>query len=71
MTAIALHQSYMMQWHSLFRTIKSSGRFSTGFREISRLGSDFIFLRWIKRAHIRIQVTSLYRWKKQGINHKF
>jgi len=44
---------------------------STGFRGISRLGSAFIFLQWFKLAHICIQVTSLHKWKKQGINHKF
>jgi len=41
------------------------------FRGISRLGSAFIFLWWFKLAHICIQVTSLHKWKKQGINHKF
>jgi len=40
--------------------IKSSRRFSTGFRGISRLGSAFIFLRWFKIAHICIQVTSFH-----------
>ena len=47
-----------------------SSTFSTGFRGISQLGSAFIFLRWFKLAHICIQVTSLHKWKKQGINHK-
>jgi len=41
------------------------------FRGISRLGSAFIFLQWFKLAHISIHVTSLHKWKKQGINHKF
>jgi len=41
------------------------------FRGISQLGSAFIFFRWFKLAHICIQVTSLHKWKKQGINHKF
>ena len=45
--------------------------FSTGFGGISRLGFSFIFLQWFKLAHICIQVTSLHKWKKQGINHKF
>ena len=50
-------------------SIKSS-TFSIGFRGISRLGSDFIFLRWFKLAHICIQVTSLNKWKKQGMNRE-
>jgi len=48
-----------------------SSTFSVGFRGISRLGSAFVFLRWFKLAHICIQVTSLNKWNKQGINHKF
>jgi len=48
-----------------------SSMFSIGFGGISQLGSAFIFLRWFKLAHICIQVTSLHKWKKQGINHKF
>ena len=51
--------------------LKSSGRFSIGFRGISRLGSAIIVLRWLKLAHICIQVTSLHRWNNEGINHKF
>jgi len=50
--------------------INKSSRFSIGFREISRLGSACICLRWFKLAHICIQATSLHRWKKQGINRK-
>ena len=45
--------------------------FSIGYKGISRLGSAFIFLRWFKLAHICIKVTSLHKWKKQGINHNF
>jgi len=45
-------------------------RFSV-FRRIGRLGSAFIFLRWFKLADICIQVTSLHRWNKQGINRNF
>jgi len=41
------------------------------FRGISRLGSAFFFLRCFKLAHICIQLTSLYRCNKQGINHRF
>jgi len=33
------------------------------------LGSAFFFLRCFKLAHIGIQVTSLHRCNKQGINH--
>jgi len=51
------------------QTIKSS-TFSIGFRGINQLGSAFIFLRWFELAHICIQVTSLHKWRKQGINHK-
>jgi len=51
-------------------TIKSS-TFCIGFRGISQLGSDFIFLRWFKLPCICIQVTSLHKWKKQGTNHRF
>jgi len=47
-----------------------SSSFSVGSRRISRLGSAFIFLRWFKLVHICIQVTSLHRWKKQGIHRK-
>jgi len=35
------------------------------------LGSAFFFLRCFKLAHIYIQVTSLQRCNKQGINHRF
>ena len=42
-----------------------------GFRGISGLGSAFFFLRCFKLAHICIQVTSLHRCNKQGINHTF
>ena len=52
------------------QTIKSS-TFSIGFRGISQLGSVFVFMRWFKLAHIFIQVTSLHKWRKQWINHKF
>jgi len=48
-----------------------SSTFSVGWRGISRLGSAFMFLRWFKLAHICIQVTSLHKWKMQGISHKF
>jgi len=51
-------------------TIKSS-TFSIRFRGLSQLGSAFIFLRLFTLAHMCIQVTSLHKWKKQGINHKF
>ena len=60
-------------WKNWFLTISctiKSSTFSIGFRGISQLGSAFIFLRWFKLAHICIQVTSLHKWKKQGINHK-
>ena len=40
------------------------------FLGMNRQDSAFIFLRWFKLIHICIQVTSLHRWKKQGINHK-
>ena len=62
--------AFLSRGPAYFLTIKSS-RFSVGFRGINRLDAAFIFLRWIKRARIYIQVTSLHRWKKQGINHKF
>ena len=52
------------------QTMKSS-TLSTGFRGISQLGSAFVFLRWFKLAHICSQVTSLHKWRKHGINHKF
>jgi len=45
-----------------------SRKFPIGFRGISRLGSSFIFLQWFKHVHIYIQVTSVHRWNKQGIN---
>jgi len=50
-------------------TFKSSKIF-VGFRGINQLGCAFISLRWFKLAHICLQVTSLYRWNKQGINRK-
>jgi len=48
-----------------------SSRFSVGFQRISRLGSAFLFLQWFKFADICIQVASLHRWYKQGIDHNF
>ena len=51
-------------------TLKSS-TFSTGFKGISRLSSAFILLWWCKFEHISIQVTSLHKWKKQGVNYTF
>jgi len=35
-------------------------KFSVSFRGISPVGSTFIFLRWLKLAHICIQVTRLH-----------
>jgi len=48
-----------------------SSTFFLGFRGISRLGSAFMFLQLFKLAHICIQVASLHRWHKQGINREF
>jgi len=41
------------------------------FRGTSRLRSAFIFLQCFKLAHMCIQVTSLHKCNKQGINHRF
>ena len=44
-----------------------SSRLAVSIQGISRLGSAFIFLRWLKFAHICIQVHTLHMWDKQEI----
>jgi len=57
--------------HAKSEQVKALEGFLYRFQGISRLGSAFSFLRCFKLAHIGIQVTSLNRCNKQGIDHRF
>jgi len=60
------HGTGVMQCILLLSTIKTS-RLAVNVRRSAQLGSAFIFLRWFKRAHICIQVTTLHIWD-QGLS---
>ena len=54
---------------NLFCSLKSTS-VSVCFQGISRLPSAFVFLRWLKLAHISIQVCTFHDGCKQGIDQQ-
>jgi len=46
--------------------LRSKYRFAVSFQGIRRQGCVFFFRRWLKLAHIYIQVTSLHKGEKQA-----
>ena len=60
-------QKTTIYWNQ--KTLKSTS-VSVCFREISRLPSSFVFLRWFKLAHISIQVCTFHDGCKQGIDQQ-